>query len=146
MEKELIIDDKNFHQYFKDVRLHKPEKDQVLARFRAVVIFSKGQHKRDVITLLKRDKAQQAAAMMQRMHLARVPDCYRVCREICEDLISGMSDEDVLNKQHEYLLEALYYVKPEYVPKNDPHWELVNVVEYDEEKGEFKARDIVLNA
>lgn len=142
MVEELIIDEKNFHEYFHDIRKYRPEAGQVLARFRAVAVFGYGPHKMDVIKLLQINKAKQAVAVMQNIHLARTPDCYRICREMCEDLLSGMSDEGVARKEHEYVIESMYYVRSEYVPKNDPHWELVQVLEYNEETKDFKAREI----
>jgi hypothetical protein len=137
---ELIIDESNFDDYFFDVRKHAPKVDQVLAKYRAVAAFGDGPHKRDVIGLLKIDKAQQAAMVMRKIHHAREPDCYRVCREICEDLASGMTDDEVAAKDYEYVLEAFYYTKREYVPKNDPHWETIQLLEYDPETGSFSVR------
>lgn len=137
---ELVIDESNFDQYFFDTRKHAPKPGQVLAKFRAIATFGDGPHKHDVIRLLKIDKAQQAAMVMRKIHHAREPDCYRVCREICEDLASGMTDLQVAEKEYEYVLEAFYYTKREYVPKNDPHWETIQLLEYDPETGSFSAR------
>jgi hypothetical protein len=133
-----LITEENFDQYFKDVRKNRPQPGQVLARFHAVAAFGPGPHKLDIIKLLRQDKAQQAAQVMQRIHLAKTPDCYRVCREMCEDLLVGLSDEQVNQKEYEYHLEALYYTQKECVPKNDPHWETLTVVRFDPETNTFK--------
>lgn len=138
MAEELIIDDTNFHEYFFDVRRHRPKEGQILAKFTAVAAFGNGPHKYDVIKLLQMDKAKQAAAVMQKIHHARVPDCYRVCREMCEDLLSGMTDAEVAAKEYEYVFEAFYYTQREYVPA-DPHWDTIQIVEFNRDTGEFKS-------
>jgi hypothetical protein len=136
-ENDVVIDSSNFNQYFFDARQHGPQKGQVMARFTAMAVFGDGQEKSDIINLLKIDKAHQASQVMQRIHLAKAPDCYRVLREMCEDLHSGMSDEEVNKKEYEFILEAVFYTKKEYVPKNDPHWELLKVMNYDSESKTF---------
>jgi len=140
MNEELIIDDSNFDQHFFDVRKYGPKPGQVMAKFSAIAAFGGGPHKHDVIKLLKVDKAKQAASVMQKIHRAREPDCYRVCREMCEDLISGMSDEDVASKEYEYVLEAFYYAQRELVPENDPHWTTIQLLDFDPETGAFNVR------
>ena len=137
---QLVIDDSNFGEYFFDVRTHRPQAGQVMAKFMAVATFGAGPHKHDVIRLLKIDKAKEASMVMQKLHFAKTPDCYRVCREMCEDLANGMSDEEVADKEYEYVLEAFYYTKREYVPKDDPHWQTVQLLEYDPESGGFSVR------
>jgi hypothetical protein len=105
---EVVIDDSNFHKYFFDVRKHGPKSGQVMAKFTAVAVFGDGPEKRDVINLLKIDKAFQATMVLHKIHCARTPDCYRVCREICEDLISGMSDEEVEAKEYQFVIESMF--------------------------------------
>jgi len=139
MEQEIEINNKNFSQYFFDVRKNGPKEGQVMAKFSAVAIFAEGPEKRDIIKILKKDKAQAAAMVMRKIHCAKEPDCYRICREICEDLISGMSDDDVVKKEHEFTIEAFYYTKKEYVPKGDPHWETIDIIKYDPESKTFKS-------
>lgn len=138
-EPDLIIDSSNFHEFFFDVRRHRPKVGQILAKFSAVALFGAGMEKRDMIKILKTDKAVQAAMVMRKIHCAREPDCYRVCREMCEDMQSGMSDEAVENKDYEFVLEAFFYTKREYVPKNDPKWETIDMLEYDPDSKSFKA-------
>lgn len=139
-EKELVINSSNFKDYFFDVRRFKPKPGQIMAKFAAVALFGDGPEKKDVLKILKMDKAQAAAMVMRKIHCAKEPDCYRVCREMCEDLLSGMSQEEVVKKDYEFVLEAYYYTKREYVPKNDPHWETIHVIEFDKETNTFKSR------
>jgi len=136
---EVVIDDSNFHKYFFDVRKHGPKSGQVMAKFTAVAVFGDGPEKRDVINLLKIDKAFQATMVLHKIHCARTPDCYRVCREICEDLISGMSDEEVEAKEYQFVIESMFYTKKEYVPVADPHWELLSTLQFDPETNTFKS-------
>jgi hypothetical protein len=139
-EDGLVIDSSNFRNYFFDARQHKPEPGQIMARFTAVAVFGDGPEKRDLIKVLKMGKAEAAAQVMKKIHCAAEPDCYRVCREICEDMIGGMSEDTVAKKDYEFLLEAIYYTKREYVPKDDPHWETLSLIEYDPETKTFKSK------
>jgi hypothetical protein len=98
-----------------------------------------GPEKRNVIKALKMDKAQQAAMVMRKIHCAKEPDCYRVCREMCEDMIGGMTEDEVAKKEYEFVLEAFFYTKKQYVPKGDPNWETIDLIKWDKESGEYKA-------
>ena len=140
MSDQIVIDESNFDDYFFDVRKHRPQAGQIMAKFKAVAKFGDGPHKYDVLRLLKVDKAREAALVMRKIHFAREPDCYRVCREMCEDLANGMSDLEVAEKEYEFVLEAYYYTQREHVPKNDPHWETIQLLEYDPESGGFSVR------
>jgi hypothetical protein len=135
---DLVIDNSNFSQYFFDVRKFGPKQGQIMAKFSAVAIFGDGPEKRDIIRVLRRDKAEAAVMVMKKIHCAREPDCYRICREICEDLISGMSEDVVAKKEHEFVIEAFYYTNREYVPKGDPHWETIDIIKYDPDNKTFK--------
>jgi hypothetical protein len=135
---DLVIDNSNFSQYFFDVRKFGPKQGQIMAKFSAVAIFGDGPEKRDIIRVLRRDKAEAAVMVMKKIHCAREPDCYRICREICEDLISGMSEDAVAKKEHEFVIEAFYYANREYVPKGDPHWETIDIIKYDPDNKTFK--------
>jgi hypothetical protein len=137
-ENGVVIDSSNFRDYFFDARVHGPKPGQVMAKFTAVAVFGDGPEKRDLIKVLRKDKAEAAAAVMHKIHCARLPDNYRVCREMCEDLIAGMTDDEVAKKDYEFVLEAVYYTKKEYVPKGDPHWETLDIIRYDPETNTFK--------
>lgn len=136
--KEIIIDSSNFAEYFFDVRKFGPKEGQIMAKFSAVAIFGDGPEKRDVIKILRKDKAEAAAMVMKKIHCAREPDCYTICREMVEDMLKGMSDDEVAKKEYEFILEAFYYTKREYIPKGDPHWETIDLVKFDPETNTFK--------
>lgn len=139
MEDDIEITPENFDQYFFDVRRHKPMKGYVMAKYTAVAEFVDGQHKRDIINLLKKDKAVAATQMMRKIHFSREPDCYRICREMCEDLLSGLTDRQVEEKAYEYVLQAFYYAKKEHVPTGDPHWELITTLKFDKDSNTFQS-------
>jgi len=138
MESSLIIDNSNFSQYFFDVRKFGPKHGQIMSKFSAIAVFGEGPEKRDIIKVLRKDKAEAAAMVMRKIHCAKEPDCYTVCREICEDLISGMSENAVAKKEYEFVIEAFYYTNREYVPKGDPHWETIDIIKYDKNSKTFK--------
>lgn len=140
MSEEVQIDSSNFSEHFFDARRFGPKKGQIMAKFSSVAFFGAGQAKKDIIRLLQKDKAREAAQVMNKIHCAKEPDCYRVCREICEDMLSGMSPLDVEKKDYKFVLEAVYYTKRENVPENDPHWTTLNVLEYDEETNTFRSK------
>ena len=137
---ELVIDETNFSEYFRDVRKFGPQAGDVMAKFSAIAEFVGGQAKKDIIYLLKIGKVQQATMVMQKIHGAKEPDCYRICREMCEDLLE-MKEEDVEVKPYEYHLEFFYYTKKEYVPREDVRWETIKLldIEIDEETGTIKS-------
>ena len=45
-----------------------------------------------------------------------------------EDLMSGMSVDDVMKKPYKFTVEMFFYTKKEYLPKNDPHWTTVSLL------------------
>jgi hypothetical protein len=138
--KDLVIDESNFSEHFFDARKHRPKHGQVLAKFRANAEFIDGKGKQDIIYVLKIGKAQQAAEVMKKIHCAVEPDCYRVCREICEDLLC-MSEKEVEMKSYSYLMELLYYTLPDNVPQNDPMWETIRMTRVDKntDTGNYKS-------
>lgn len=138
-EDDLVIDASNFNSHFFDVRRFGPKPGQIMAKFSAIAVFGDGPEKKHIIELLKTDKVKQASMVMRKIHCAKEPDCYRLCREICEDLLSGMSVDDVSKKEHMFALESFYYTKRENVPKNDPHWETISLIKFDPDTQSFKS-------
>jgi len=132
MSEELIIDEKNFEQYFFDVRRFAPKRGQIMARFMAKADFIDGMMKKNIIDLLQKDKALAAVQVMRKLGCATDQDAIKICKEVCEDLIAGMTDEEVENKVYRYTMESFYYTKKEYVPLDDPHWSLISVKNLDE--------------
>ena len=43
-----------------------------------------------------------------------------------------MTPEEVEAKVYKYQMESFYYTKKEYVPIDDPHWEIINIKNLDD--------------
>lgn len=131
---DLIIDDSNFSQYFRDVLVSKPQKGDVLACYKAVAELVDGDLKDQVVESLFLDKigASKAVALMTKLGRAPRKEAIKLIKTICQDLYNGMPKNLVLAKTYEYLFEIFYYTKEEYVPKDDQHWEIVRINNIDE--------------
>jgi hypothetical protein len=134
MNEELVIDENNFNHYFRDCRITRPEKGDIMAKFTAVAEFIDGRMKKDIIDLLsnKEGKVNAAIQVMRKLGCATEKDAIRICKEICKDLSSGMKPEEVEAKVYKYQMETFYYTKKDYVPLNDPHWSLIGIANLDE--------------
>jgi len=137
MSEEIEITEENFSEYFRDARKFKPQAGEVLAKFTAIANFVPSQAKRDIIYLLKLDKAKEAAQVMNRIHGAKPPWSYRVPRLMAQDLLKK-TEKEVEETPYEMLVEYLFWTKKEYVPKGNQHWELLDVLQYDPETKTYK--------
>lgn len=127
-----LIDEKNFAEYFRDCRISRPQRGDVMAKYTATADFVDGRMKRDIIDLLKnKEKAFAATQVMRKLGGASQRDSIRVCREMAEDLDSGMSDEEVESKAYRYTFEMFFYTKREHVPADDPHWSIISIANLD---------------
>lgn len=131
------INEGNFGEYFRDVRTEAPERGDVMAQYSAVAELVDGQEKRQLISLLTstEGKMEATAQVMRKLLFASEIDAYRVPRLMAEDLMSGMSVDEVASKPYKYTLEMFFYTKPEHVPKGDPHWTSISLLNIDEVSG-----------
>lgn len=146
---DLIIDETNFHTFFRDCRNANPEKGDILAKYSAIAEFVAGPLKADIIHMLKNfDRAIAATKIVKKVCFATEKDSVRICREICEDLAAGLSEQQVEDKIYSYEMEMFYYTKKEYFPIDDPHWSsigLLNLEEFlnrDQEHGRIESKII----
>jgi hypothetical protein len=103
-----------------------------MARYSAIAEFIDGRMKQDIIDLLmNNEKAYAATQVMKKLGCATEFDSIRICKEVAEDLSSGMTPEEVEKKVYEYNLESFYYTKKEYVPVDDPHWTIISIANLD---------------
>jgi hypothetical protein len=125
----IIIDESNFHEYFFDIRRHRPKTGQVMARFEAVAELIDGQMKRDIVYLLSQgDKGGLSSQkVMRKLGGATEADSIRVPKEIATDLLNGMTVEEVYQKIYTYHYESFYYTERKNIPKNDPHWSIISI-------------------
>jgi len=125
---ELVIDESNFSQYFRPVSKSKPQKDDIIATYRAKAKFVEGDVKKNVIGLLQIDEnVNSAVKVMQKLAGAPYAEAIRVLKEISQDYLSGMSFEEIEKKEYDYVVEFYYYCKREYIPKDDPHWSTISI-------------------
>lgn len=126
---ELIIDEINFSQYFRDCRISRPERGDVIAKYNAIAELSNGQLKMDLVDLLHKNKVNAAIQVMRKLGCSSEKDAVKVCKQLCGDLIDG---RDVFKKDYEFVLEMFYYTKKEYVPQDDVHWSIISIKNLDE--------------
>lgn len=130
---EEIIDESNFNEHFFDVRLHKPQRGQIMARYAAVAEFVNGRLKKDIIDLIyAKNKPEAATRVMRKLGCAAERDAIRVCREIARDLVAGLTPQEVEEKIYKYTIEVFYYTFKENVPVGDPHWSTISLKNLDE--------------
>jgi hypothetical protein len=131
---EIQIDEKNFSDYFKDVRTEFMGRGDVMAQYTASAELVEGNEKRQIISLLKdtEGKMEATAQVMRKLLFAKELDAYRVPRMMAEDMLSGMDEDEVAAKPYKYTLEMFFYTKPEHVPKDDPHWSTISILNLEE--------------
>jgi len=132
-DEELIITEENFDQYFFDVRKYGWERDQVMARYRAKAKFVDTPHKRNMIDLLKLDKAIPAVQLMNKFHGATRRCAIEILIEMCKDMLGGMTDDEIAAKPYDMTIEYFFYTKMEHIPRDNPHWDCISVRDMAEE-------------
>lgn len=128
---KVVITEDNFAKYFFPAKEdYKPQRGQVLARWRAKADFVDGWVKRNVIELLCVSKAgaDTAYKVMTKLVSATEREAVRVLREMAEDLAAGAGLDAVAEKPYRFTVEQMYWTEKQYVP-DDPHWEVVNVLD-----------------
>ena len=126
---EIEITDENFSEYFRDVRQHKPNQDEVMACFRASAELVEGNEKRNLMDLLMNtDKAVAASQVMRKLFNSTEEDSLRIPAEVCKDLLE-VGYNATLAKPYKYTLELFYYAKKEHVPVDDPHWSIISLID-----------------
>ncbi len=135
-EEEIVINENNFNEYFKDVRKNKFEKGQIMAKYSAIAELVDGGEKRQLISLLidTENKMEATVQIMRKLLHSTEADSYKVLLEMSKDLMSGMSLDDVAKKPYEYNFEMFFYTNPENVPKDDPHWCAISIIDMSEKE------------
>ena len=127
------LSEEEFRAWFKDrffdVREHKPQKGQVLSRYRAVAHFVDAWVKRNVINMLVSNPvgAESAVKVLHKMCGATEADALRVALEMSDDLIGGMTEDEVAAAEYKMIIEFFFWVEPQYVP-DDPHWSKIELL------------------
>lgn len=132
-EELLVITEENFDQYFFDVRRHEPQRGQVMACYTAKAEFLDGMEKRNIMSMLQGDgKIEAVMQIMRKLLHANEKDSIRIPREMSEDLLAGMSHDDLAKKKYSYTVEVYFYTQQEYIPRDDPHWSCVSLINLDD--------------
>jgi hypothetical protein len=126
----LVIDDKNFDQYFFDIKKHRPQKGQVLARYAAVAELTDKFPKGALVDMLVHNpKAPELVPkVLRNMCHVLEKDATRLALEMANDLVAGMTESEVISKSYRMQIELFFWAKPEYVPRDDPHWSCVEII------------------
>lgn len=128
-EDELVIDASNFHEHFFDVKKCGPKPGQVMARYCAKAELIEGEEKGYLVDLLITNPkgAEMGVQVTQNLFSAKETDAIAVCKAIVTDLLNGKTRDDVMKKPYPYTYERFYWTKAENVPKNDPHWKVIQI-------------------
>ena len=125
-QNQLVIDENNFSEYFKDISNNKPDKGDTIACYTTKAFLGSGALKKDIIFSME-ENIQSSIKILQKLAKSRYIDSINVLKQMISDRLSGMSREEVENKEYEYVAEFFYYVKKEYIPENDPHWSTLKI-------------------
>lgn len=131
---DLVIDETNFDQYFRDVKTSKPQKGDVMAVYRATAELVTGSLKEQIVEALCTEDIGAKKAVQLAVKLARTnrKEAVRLVKEICGDLFGGMNKDYVISKSYKYVFEMFFYTKKEYVPPDDDHWDLLTIKNVDD--------------
>src|SRR4051812_8079661 len=128
-----------FEAKFFDIRKHKPKPGQILAQYRAVAHFVDDWVKRNVIKVLQGEAgAETAQKVLHNMCGALEEDSIRVPLEMAKDLAAGMSVDEVAKKEYRMIIQYNYWTERDNVPKDDPHWLTIDIINTDDIDGRIK--------
>jgi hypothetical protein len=135
VDNDLIIDEGNFSQYFRDASKFPPQKGDVLVCYRANADFVYGDLKKDVVDSLSNSTfgANTSIQIIRKLAKTNEKEAVLLTKRICEDLYGGMTEDEVLAKPYSYLFEMFFFAKKENIPIDDKHWECMainNLEEY----------------
>lgn len=131
---DLVIDESNFDQYFRDVKNSRPQKGDVMAVYRAVAELTAGHLKEQIVNALCGEDIGAKKAVQLAVKLGRTnrKEAVKLIKNICADLFAGMQKDAVIAKSYKYVFEMFFYTKAEYVPENDQHWEVITLSNVEE--------------
>ncbi len=124
---ELVIDETNFSDYFREITKSMPAHGDALVCFRALAHFCDGPLKQEVINLLRYEfgSVQKCVGRLIRFGGATREQAVKLLLDISKDLMDGMNVNDVLKKEYPFVFEKMYYAKPEHVPVDDKRWQIL---------------------
>lgn len=131
-DNEIVIDETNFTEFFRDVKTSKPQQGDVLVVYRSMAELTDGELKEQMVDALICAKvgAQKAIQLFIKLGSASYKEAVKVVKQMCQDLVDGLDTKSVILKPYKFLLELQFYTRPEYVPENNPHWEVIKLKNY----------------
>jgi len=127
MEDDIIIDDSNFHKYFRNTRNSKKQKNDIVVMFYTSAVFATGKLKEEIVDLLATEFSSVNKCLGKLFKFAYAPhvEGMKICKSIIKDYIDGMSKDDIINKEYPFVLQMFFYTKEKYIPRNDRRWLVV---------------------
>lgn len=116
-----------------DAKRYKPKKGQVMVRYQAMADLIEGDLKTDVINLLQNNDqgANASIRMLQNNCYMNEKDAIMISKEISEDLLNGMSLQEVSSKPYRFKLEILYYTDKDTANQlsGNVHWTKIDLID-----------------
>lgn len=138
MTDELVIDESNFNNYFFDIRTSKLKTGQVIACYTAMADLVNTFEKKNLVDLLCNSvKMEACLQVMRKLFHADEKYSFRVLIEILQDILGGLSIEEVLDKPYRYRVCFYYYTEKKYIPTDDPHWSCISLLNLKEKDDGF---------
>lgn len=128
MDKDILIDASNFDKYFRNTRISKKKKNDVVVMFYSSATFSKGKLKEEIVNLLSTEfnSVNKCLGKLFKFAYAPYSEGLKICKSIVKDYIDGMSKDDIINKEYPFVLQMFFYTKEKYIPSNDKRWLVVS--------------------
>lgn len=120
------INENNFKEHFFPVgKRYKPQRGQVIARYRCCADLLDGTEKRTALSLVGKHRPT-AQKILEKLVGMSEKESDKLLTVFEEELKSN-SFEEVAKKPHPFVLEKMFWTKEEFVPVDDPHWEVIRL-------------------
>jgi hypothetical protein len=128
MNHEIVIDENNFHQYFRNTRKSRKQKNDIVVMYFSSAVFVDGKLKEEVIDLLcyEFNSVNKCIGKLFKYAYAPQREAIRLCKEIIKDFNNGISRDEIVRKEYPFFLQMFFYTKDDYVPKNDKRWVVIS--------------------
>jgi hypothetical protein len=128
MNNEIVIDENNFHQYFRNTRKSRKQKNDIVVMYFSSAVFVDGKLKEEVIDLLcyEFNSVNKCIGKLFKYAYAPQREAIRLCKEIIKDFNNGISRDEIVRKEYPFFLQMFFYTKDDYVPKNDKRWVVIS--------------------
>ena len=105
----------------------------MLARYCAKAEFIDKFPKPAIVDLLVNNPkgAELAPKVLQNMCHMHEIDSINVAIAMAEDLVQGMSEQEVIQKPYPCTIEKWFWTQKDYIPKQDPHWNAIDIIHSD---------------